>query len=386
MRYLLLFFYFPFSILASHAQESRPLNEALIETTSQILSLEQEISDEELRLQSIIRTQENLQSSLSSKRDLLISILSALQKLSYSSPPLLFVSPEDALSSVHSSILLGSVLPDIRSETDILSSELDSLSSLSSEITAKRDLLSARLASLSSEESRLSLLLSERPSVSDGDDSLRTDALASESGSLDSLIENIEGRLSFSGSSRSRDERSRLVAAREILSSGISIDILRPRSELRDEVTSQSALISEVRVPSASFESAKGFLLPPVSGRVHYRYGSKNSLGGINRDMAFSARSNSLVRVPWSGWIVYSGPFRSFGEIVILDVGDGHYLVFSGMSSVLVMLDQYVMAGEPIGRMGSGGVSDSLLYVEFRKDNIPIDSLSWWSAGTMEGL
>ena len=91
--------------------------------------------------------------------------------------------------------------------------------------------------------------------------------------------------------------------------------------------------------------------------------------------------------------VVYAGPFRSYGRLLILNAGDGYYLLLAGMDRVGVEVGQFVLAGEPVGQMGGyelgnatssaapGAVEGSgpVLYVEFRKDGGPVDPGPWWA-------
>ena len=92
---------------------------------------------------------------------------------------------------------------------------------------------------------------------------------------------------------------------------------------------------------------------------------------------------------PADGWVLYAGPFRAYGQVVILDVGDGYRMILAGMSRINVALGQFVLMGEPIATMGERGsivladgstqTPQPVLFVELREDGRPIDSSSWWA-------
>jgi murein hydrolase activator len=149
-----------------------------------------------------------------------------------------------------------------------------------------------------------------------------------------------------------------------------------------------------------AFIKAKGLLPLPVEGGITTRFGDKDTLGSIARGLSVMTRPEAQVRSPVDGWVVYAGPFRSYGQLLILDAGDGYHIVMSGMKRMNVQLGQFVLLGEPVGGMGNGAAvlasqntspassqdgikplqaSQPVLYVEFRKDGQPIDSAPWWS-------
>jgi septal ring factor EnvC (AmiA/AmiB activator) len=85
--------------------------------------------------------------------------------------------------------------------------------------------------------------------------------------------------------------------------------------------------------------------------------------------------------------VVYAGPFRSYGQLLIINAGGGYHVLLAGMSRIDVSPGQFVLAGEPIAEMGKPAMPDQssddssrpVLYVEFRKDGKPIDSGPWWA-------
>src|SRR5690606_14684105 len=102
-----------------------------------------------------------------------------------------------------------------------------------------------------------------------------------------------------------------------------------------------------------------------------------------------ATQSDAIVTAPADGNILYAGPFRSYGQLLILNVGDGYHVVLAGMSRINVAPGQTVLAGEPIGAMGDAKVASAAesivgtdsreLYIEFRKDGKPVDPAPWWT-------
>ena len=127
----------------------------------------------------------------------------------------------------------------------------------------------------------------------------------------------------------------------------------------------------------------------PVSGKVLYGFGETTSAGRKSSGLAMASRPNARVRSPTDGWIVYAGPFRSYGQILILNAGEGYHMVLSGLAEVNVETGRFVLAGEPIGRMGlvrfaavmplDLGSNKPVLTVELRKDGKSIDPAPWWA-------
>ena len=103
---------------------------------------------------------------------------------------------------------------------------------------------------------------------------------------------------------------------------------------------------------------------------------------------------SALVASPTDGWIAFSGPYRTYGQLLIINAGGGYYVILAGMTKTNVEVGQFVLAGEPVGTMGDGvsktasaiaiGASQPVLYIEFRKDGAAVDPSPWWAKSELE--
>ena len=140
--------------------------------------------------------------------------------------------------------------------------------------------------------------------------------------------------------------------------------------------------------PEIPFYRAKGRLPIPASGRHVIRFGENTQLGSRSPGLAISTRPGAQITSPSDGWVLFAGPFRSYGQLLIINAGDGYHILLTGLSRIDVQVGQFVLAAEPVGAMTTvagpktDGVSEGpVLYVEFRKDGKPIDPDPWWVSG-----
>ncbi|WP_245479442.1 murein hydrolase activator EnvC family protein, partial [Hansschlegelia zhihuaiae] len=141
--------------------------------------------------------------------------------------------------------------------------------------------------------------------------------------------------------------------------------------------------------PAMPFGRARGLLPLPVSGKRLSGFGEGD--GMFAKGVRFAASPGAPVTAPADGWVVYAGRFRSLGQLLILNTGDGYHVLLAGMERISVALNQFVLAGEPVATMRSANAGNGqpatssserpVLYVEFRKDKGSIDPSPWW-AGT----
>jgi septal ring factor EnvC (AmiA/AmiB activator) len=145
--------------------------------------------------------------------------------------------------------------------------------------------------------------------------------------------------------------------------------------------------------PAIAFASAKGLFAFPVNGTRIRDFGGSDGTGGVQKGISLAARAGAQVTTPCDGWVVYAGPFRSYGQLLILNAGGGYHVLIAGMERISVNIGQFVLTGEPVATMGSTSqvasilatsASQPVLYVEFRKDGTPIDPGPWWAANEGE--
>jgi septal ring factor EnvC (AmiA/AmiB activator) len=94
--------------------------------------------------------------------------------------------------------------------------------------------------------------------------------------------------------------------------------------------------------------------------------------------VTFGTASAAFVASPCTGRIGFSGPFRSYGRMLIIECGAGYDFVLAGLGRLDAAVGVHVRAGEPLGRMSdSNGVSKSELYVELRRAGQPVDPMPY---------
>lgn len=140
--------------------------------------------------------------------------------------------------------------------------------------------------------------------------------------------------------------------------------------------------------PAIPFSDARGKLPLPAQGRRALTFGERTQFGGQSKGMVIETRSSAQVTSPCDGWVVYAGEFRSYGQLLIINAGDGYHVLLAGLSQIDVQPGQFVLTAEPVGTMSGGQknsapapVSGPVLYVELRKDGRPIDPDPWWASG-----
>ena len=367
--------------IAAIGQDHAKFNQQLIDIAAQVRGIESKIGDAEARLRPLDDREQQIRGSLDSRRSDIIEVLAALQRAGRRTPPALLVRPEDALQSLRTAMLLGSVVPELRDRAQKLASDLGELVALRKAIATERDRLAIDRDKLNNDQTRLAALIDERQrqqSSIEKDmaaESARALTLSKQVDSLQGLIAKME-----------QDSRTAAKAAATASLQGAPAN-LNGKPNL-------GALKDPARLsPAIAFASAKGLFALPVNGTRIREFGGSNGTGGVEKGISLSTRVGAQVTTPCDGWVVYAGPFRSYGQLLILNAGGGYHVLIAGMERISVNIGQFVLTGEPVATMGTTSqvasilatnASQPVLYIEFRKDGTPIDPGPWWAANEGE--
>ncbi|RUU98161.1 hypothetical protein EOB36_24700 [Mesorhizobium sp. M6A.T.Cr.TU.017.01.1.1] len=372
--------------MATVKKDHASITAALIQSAMTEQKLGQDIEDIGAKLEGLKGEEQKIRASLAARRDVLAEVLAALQRMGLNPPPAILVKPEDALSSVRSAILLGAVVPELRQQTEILVADLKEQSRVTASIEAERARLTAAVGEQTAEKKRLGMLLEAKQRLEAetqtalAEEKQRSAALAAKAGSLKELIASLEA------------DKARKAANAAKAAEQKTADADKAPTQEGPAQTELAALpVPEANrlTAAAPFSALQGQIALPVTGKIKRRFGASDGNGAVMLGDMVATQSGAIVTAPADGNVLYAGPFRSYGQLLILNAGDGYHVVLAGMSRISVASGQSVLAGEPVGAMGEARVASTSaskngnatpeLYVEFRKDGKPVDPTPWWA-------
>ena len=358
-------------------EDRRKLNQALIDAAGRVRAVEEQIAAVQARLKPLDDKEATLRASLESRRAVMAEVLAALQRMGRRPPPAVMVRAEDALETVRMAMMLGAVLPEMRQAAEAVTADLAALVRVREDIAREREALTASLTAQSEDRQRVAALIAERQRrQGDVEKSLETERqnatqLAQQAENLKDLIAKLEQGLDPA-------TRAARAAARSAEDGKVNLAALKDPGRL---------------APAVAFASAKGLLKFPVNGVRTRNFGAPDGLGSAERGISVATRPAAQVTAPCDGWVVYAAPYRSYGQLLILNVGGGYHVLLAGMERTTAEVGQFVLTGEPVAVMGNGpqvasinvtGTTQPVLYIEFRKDGTPVDPAPWWATTESE--
>ncbi len=376
--------------IAALDKDGPRLNEALVASAGREREAESSVATSERRIAALALDADTVRVSLAANRAALAEVLAALQRIGRSPPPAVLVRPEDALASVRSAILIGAVVPEMRDAVDKVASDLTRLVTLRDQSSAERDRFRQAVTDLKDEQTRIERLLDERKRNRGEqekrleDERRRVQDLTDKATSLRDLVARLD--------TDPATLRGAVPAGPTKPDDGAQTRLAAVEPNAPSKPPDQKSVTPEpggtVRLqPAIRFADAKGRFGMPVVGKITKTFGEDDGMGGSMKGIRLAAREGGRVTSPCDGSVMFTGTFRSYGKLLIIDGGDGYHVVMAGMDRIDVERGQFVLAGEPVGVMAmprmASNASDMapaapVLYVEFRKDNTSIDPAPWW--------
>ena len=404
--------------------EREQLSLNLVETARRIQQAEGKLTAIEDRQGELEVQEKLLRGSLAERHGSIARLLGAMQRMGRDPPPVMITRREDALVMVRSAMMLASAFPQLKTQALALASKLDELGRVVGEIRTEGDRQRTETQRLTEARVQLSELIElRRQSLAERQgalDRVRREAaeIAQTVTDLNELIERldkvVERQSGETRTARAADPAPLASTPGSAAGSGVPAgagplagtapaegpsraeppgSAVAPGQVVMAPSDPSSAKREPGRMkPAIPFTQAKGRLALPVAGKRIIGFGDK---AHTNRSsgMVIETRAGAQVISPADGWIVFAGVFRSYGQILIINGGEGYHMLLAGLSQIDVQLGQFVLAGEPVGLMSGGSqgakakppANAPVLYIELRKDGRSIDPDPWWaSEGTQK--
>lgn len=374
------------------------------------------LSAVEERLAVLRRQDADYRGRLAQMRESMTRSIAALIRMERQPAAALLAAPGTMLDAARGGRLLAAALPALYADADELGALLAAAGQVRGELTREQRQRASIIAALSGRRQELEDLLQEqakserqlrRAGASEGK---RLVALAGKAKDLRALMQ----RLDVEEQRRQRrqrqvaaleaariaaqeaDQNSANKAARDAARKSASLAERRRRKFAADmaralatpkagkgagekdrgaSAPAQRLAMGPSRVP---FSKIRGRLRLPAKGKQVGNFGDSTGFGPRAQGITLRTRNGAQVVVPYDGRVVFAGPFRDYGLILIISHGEGYHTLLAGLSTLQAVVGQSLLTGEPVGRMG--GDDKRSLYIEIRRKGVAINPNPWWSS------
>ena len=379
---------------AALQREAEEVSARLVELAARMQAREARIARNERRIGKLKHEEAALKAKLRRDRASIGELLAALQKLRRDPPPPFVTRPDDILQAVRGTMVLSAAVPRVEARAQRLRRQIESLARVRASLRREQEEKRQNLARLKETRAGMDELLARKRQLLEQtsgrlrEEARRLDALMRKARTLNELIAALR---------REEAHRRRLEEARRRKE-----EERRRRAEEQARQEAQAKPPEEKpapppapRKPRRAFTSLKGRLPWPALGERLLSFGEKMELGGHAQGIYVRTAKGATVTAPADARVALARPFRSYGQLLILDVGQGYRILLAGLEKTAVLAGQFVRAGEPLGEMGSrpapATATDSrvesalpVLYMELRKKGRPVDPAPWWLGARQE--
>jgi septal ring factor EnvC (AmiA/AmiB activator) len=308
--------------------------------------------------------------SFNKENKVLVYTISSLQNMSLNPSESVILQPHSPIDIIRSAILLRETIPFINEKSLKLKNDLEILYSKKQKIDENIKKTASYKKTLERQQENMRVLLKKksvlRKSIEDkgAETQKMAENLSSKAKDLRDLLEKLERQKEIER--KKREEQERLARLKQ--------------QQLNKQKATKSVDIKEHEIikkqtQGGRFAKAKGSLTKPVSGPIITEYGQSTANGVTSKGIVYKTRTNAQVVSPYDGTVIFSGPFKGYGNIIIVEHGDGYLSLLAGLGQIDCDVGQMLLSGEPVGTMPDEG--ETRLYVEIRKDRQPINPSTW---------
>ncbi|WP_128891493.1 murein hydrolase activator EnvC [Erythrobacter sp. HKB08] len=324
---------------------------------ARIQQAEAGIAAAEARVALINRERSQLASRLAERREPLVRLTGALQKLARRPVALSALKPGSLRETVYLRAMLESTIPQVRERTAALRAEIARGKELEREANQALAVLRDTETQLGDRRKRLAAietrqrLASRRAGGDASRENERALALAEQARDLDEFIEQLD---------RAGSLRSQLAAL--------------PGPVMRPAEPEQAAPVSNPSIAASPTAAGRLAFQLPVSGRTVSGFGEQSSGGVRSTGLTLRPRDGAQVVAPAKGRVAFAGPYRGYGRIVILEHDGDLTSLVTGLARTDVAVGDDLVAGAPLG---VAGVGQPEVMLEVRREGQPINPLAF---------
>ena len=311
----------------------------LIRIATEIQNNENAIIKLETRISKLENNKNELDEKVKTDKRSIAQLISSLQKMRRTPPEALIAQDRPVYEIAQSAIIMRNIIPAINRHAKKLQNTYETLDKVTRDLRDEQKDLIAQSKKLIQNQKQLSGLVKKRQTLHakiDQDIKIREIAIQKislQAENLEELVEKIKKE------ERLEEERRKTAF------------IIRPTP----------------LTPKQSLQSSKAVL--PISGVIRTSYNQTDQRGANSKGITIEGRNASIVLAPMDGKIQFIGPFKRYGNIVIIEHSQTYHSLIAGLDTIHITVGAQVKSGEPIGSLPDSSLNPRpKLYYELRKN------------------
>lgn len=354
------------------SNEMKAVRQQIIGSAKNVQAKEEVLSTLEEKLTALNKREQELSSKISLTDAQMAEVIMGMQRLALRPKESLFFKPMAPIETVRSQGLMMASIPVLGSLNTEARADLTDLIQTRAQITTQAKEVKTAAEALAEKQARMERLLKQKASLQAQyqathiQASKRAESLASQANDLKDLLRKLEEEKRRQKLEQERKEKARLAA------------IERERKLAAAQGKKVSAPIQRpqpANVSKGAFKKSYGSLLWPARGKIIQNFGDITVSGAHIKGITIATRAGAQVIAPFDGSVLFSGPFKNYGHLLIIDNGDNYLTLLAGMARSYVAVGQDVLAGEAVGLTTT---QNPKLYIEIRKDGGAINPRPWF--------
>lgn len=352
-------------------KEMKAVRRQIMGSAKTVQEKEAALTTLEERLGDLNAREKELEQKISLTDAQLAQVVTGLQTLALRPKEVLFLKPMAPIDTVRSRGLMLASIPVLGTLSDEARADLEALIETRAQITSQARKVKSAAAELSEKQARMEKLLKQKQALqaqykaTHEQAKKRANALASQAKDLKDLLRRLEVEKRRQQAERARKEKERLAA----------LERQRKAAAAAGKPAPKRTYTAPKNVAKGAFKKSYGSLLWPVRGKITQNFGDSTVSGAHVKGMSISTRPGAQVIAPFDGVVLFSGPFKNYGHLLIIDNGDNYLTLLAGMEKGYVNVGQELLAGEPVGVTRA---KDPSLYIEIRKDGTAVNPRPWF--------
>lgn len=315
----------------------------LVRTAADVKENERVLSNLEKQIKDMSAEQAEIETRLGEDKGSMANLVLALERLRRVPPEAVLARPGAPLETAQSAMILESTLPRLYGRAESLRKDFERHREILTSLEKKKTQALATARSLEDSQTKMAALMATRESL-------------------------------YNRTSADHKENAEEIKRISMQASNLRDLVKKLDERERDRDRTPSSPDRPKRGPDTAKLPSPGNGQLPVSGIIRVTYGQRDDIGATSQGLHIDSRSGGLVVAPLGGVVRYTGPFKNYGQLIIVEHQKGYHSLIAGLDRIDTVVGQSVAAGEPVGLLGqSQDGGNPSVYYELRHKGQPVN-------------